>query len=78
MTVANVKGIYNDILTYFATRQDKLFILSKRQCESRRFHNFYTPLTLSLISGEASGLEAKEICILFLSFSLPIPASFFG
>jgi len=26
MTVANAKGIYNDILTYFATRQDKLFI----------------------------------------------------
>jgi hypothetical protein len=27
MTVANVKGIYNDILAYFATRQDKLFVL---------------------------------------------------
>jgi hypothetical protein len=27
MTVANVKGIYNDILAYFAARQDKLFIL---------------------------------------------------
>lgn len=27
MTVANVKGIYNDLLTYFATRQDKLFVL---------------------------------------------------
>ena len=27
MTVANVKGIYNDILAYFKTRQDKLFIL---------------------------------------------------
>jgi len=27
MTVANAKGIYNDILTYFATRQDKLFIV---------------------------------------------------
>jgi len=27
MTVGNVKGIYNDILTYFATRQDKLFVL---------------------------------------------------
>ncbi len=26
-TVANVKGIYNDILQYFATRQDKLFVL---------------------------------------------------
>ena len=26
MTVANAKGIYNDLLTYFATRQDKLFI----------------------------------------------------
>ncbi len=26
MTVANAKGIYNDILGYFATRQDKLFI----------------------------------------------------
>jgi hypothetical protein len=26
MTVANVKGIYNDILQYFATRQDKLFV----------------------------------------------------
>ncbi|MBN1994770.1 MAG: hypothetical protein JW953_18885 [Anaerolineae bacterium] len=25
-TVANAKGIYNDILEYFATRQDKLFI----------------------------------------------------
>jgi len=27
MTVANVKGIYNDILTYFAAHQDKLFVL---------------------------------------------------
>jgi hypothetical protein len=27
MTVANVKGIYNDLLTYFATRQDRLFVL---------------------------------------------------
>ena len=27
MTVANVKGIYNDLLVYFKTRQDKLFIL---------------------------------------------------
>jgi hypothetical protein len=27
MTVANAKGIYNDILTYFATRQDKLFVV---------------------------------------------------
>jgi len=27
MIVANVKGIYNDILAYFATRQDKLFVL---------------------------------------------------
>ena len=26
-TVANAKGIYNDLLTYFATRQDKLFIV---------------------------------------------------
>ncbi|MBN2468496.1 MAG: hypothetical protein JXD19_10135 [Deltaproteobacteria bacterium] len=26
MTVGNAKGIYNDLLTYFATRQDKLFI----------------------------------------------------
>ena len=26
-TVANVKGIYNDILTYFAAHQDKLFVL---------------------------------------------------
>jgi len=26
-TVANAKGIYNDILAYFATRQDKLFIV---------------------------------------------------
>ncbi|MDY6972157.1 MAG: hypothetical protein SV775_07490, partial [Thermodesulfobacteriota bacterium] len=26
MTVGNAKGIYNDILAYFATRQDKLFI----------------------------------------------------
>ncbi len=26
-TVANAKGIYNDLLVYFATRQDKLFIL---------------------------------------------------
>jgi hypothetical protein len=25
-TVANAKGIYNDLLTYFATRQDKLFV----------------------------------------------------
>ena len=27
LTVANVKGIYNDILAYFATDQDKLFVL---------------------------------------------------
>lgn len=27
MTVANVKGIYNDILTYSAAHQDKLFVL---------------------------------------------------
>lgn len=27
LTVANVKGIYNDLLVYFKTRQDKLFIL---------------------------------------------------
>ena len=27
MTVANVKGIYNDLLTYFAAHQDKLFVL---------------------------------------------------
>jgi len=27
MTVANVKGIYNDILTYFAAHQEKLFVL---------------------------------------------------
>ncbi len=27
MTVANAKGIYNDLLTYFKTRQDKLFIV---------------------------------------------------
>ncbi|MBF0552331.1 MAG: hypothetical protein HQK60_17595 [Deltaproteobacteria bacterium] len=27
MTVANAKGIYNDLLKYFAARQDKLFIL---------------------------------------------------
>jgi len=26
MTVGNAKGIYNDLLTYFASRQDKLFI----------------------------------------------------
>lgn len=26
-TVGNAKGIYNDILAYFATRQDKLFVL---------------------------------------------------
>jgi hypothetical protein len=26
-TVANAKGIYNDLLTYFATRQDRLFIV---------------------------------------------------
>jgi hypothetical protein len=26
-TVANAKGIYNDLLDYFATRQDKLFIV---------------------------------------------------
>ncbi len=26
-TVANAKAVYNDILTYFATRQDKLFIV---------------------------------------------------
>ena len=26
MTVGNAKGIYNDLLVYFATRQDKLFI----------------------------------------------------
>ena len=27
MTVANVKGIYNDILTYYSAHQDKLFVL---------------------------------------------------
>jgi len=27
MTVANAKGIYNDILTYFTSKQDKLFIV---------------------------------------------------
>jgi hypothetical protein len=27
MTVANAKGIYNDLLPYFATRQDKLFVV---------------------------------------------------
>jgi hypothetical protein len=27
MTVGNAKGIYNDILAYFATRQDKLFVV---------------------------------------------------
>ena len=27
LTVGNAKGIYNDLLTYFATRQDKLFIV---------------------------------------------------
>jgi hypothetical protein len=27
LTVANAKGIYNDILTYFAAHQDKLFVL---------------------------------------------------
>ena len=27
MTVGNAKGIYNDILAYFATRQDKLFMV---------------------------------------------------
>lgn len=27
MTVANVKGIYNDILTYFAAHQEKFFVL---------------------------------------------------
>jgi len=27
MTVANAKGIYNDLLAYFSTRRDKLFIL---------------------------------------------------
>ena len=27
MTVGNAKGIYNDLLTYFANRQDKLFIV---------------------------------------------------
>lgn len=27
LTVANVKGIYNDILTYFAAHQEKLFVL---------------------------------------------------
>ena len=26
-TVSNVKGMYRDLLAYFATRQDKLFIL---------------------------------------------------
>jgi len=26
-TVANAKGVYNDLLTYFATRQDRLFIV---------------------------------------------------
>lgn len=27
MTVANAKGIYKDLLKYFATRQDKLFVV---------------------------------------------------
>lgn len=27
LTVANAKGIYNDLLQYFATRQDKLFVV---------------------------------------------------
>jgi hypothetical protein len=27
MTVANAKAVYNDLLTYFSTRQDKLFIV---------------------------------------------------
>ncbi|RJR42627.1 MAG: hypothetical protein C4567_07140 [Deltaproteobacteria bacterium] len=27
MTVANAKGIYNDLLVYFASRQDKLFVV---------------------------------------------------
>jgi len=27
MTVANAKGVYNDLLPYFATRQDKLFVV---------------------------------------------------
>jgi hypothetical protein len=27
LTVGNAKGIYNDLLTYFATRQDKLFVV---------------------------------------------------
>ena len=26
-TVTNIKGLYRDLLSYFATRQDKLFIL---------------------------------------------------
>jgi hypothetical protein len=51
-TVANAKGIYNDLLTYFATRQDKLFIVitappqvanetdSKHAANARAFNNW--------------------------------------
>ena len=52
MTVANAKGIYNDILNYFATRQDKLFIAiaapplaasatnAQRAANARAFNNW--------------------------------------
>ncbi|NBD35316.1 MAG: hypothetical protein GVY30_04880 [Chloroflexi bacterium] len=51
-TVANAKAVYNDILTYFATRQDKLFIVitapplmesattAKRAANARAFNNW--------------------------------------
>lgn len=45
MTVANVKGIYNDILTYFAAHQEKLFVAI---------------VTPPLASGETNSTEARN------------------
>ena len=51
-TVANAKGIYNDLLAYFATRQDKLFVVitapplaqastdASRAANARAFNNW--------------------------------------
>ena len=39
LTVANAKGIYNDLLQYFATRQDKLFVIITQPPLSQRETN---------------------------------------
>ncbi|MBI5652885.1 MAG: hypothetical protein HZC40_20915 [Chloroflexi bacterium] len=39
LTVANAKGIYNDLLPYFATRQDKLFVIITQPPLSQRETN---------------------------------------